>query len=98
MEIDRKFRFIGYNPSKHGTIYTEEDGVLFLAKDRAFLETLPTYREKLVELGADARQVAGVDLLIERVRRYQEENPRLVKVPDVDDGPEAAAVLRPNVR
>lgn len=96
MEIDRKFRFIGFNPSKPNKIVTEENAVLFLASDPAFLLMLPAYREMCIKLGAKENQIEGIDLLIQRVERFQLDNPRLVKAPDIDDGPEAAKVLAPN--
>jgi len=81
MTIDRKYTILATNPCS-GSTHTEADSVLFLAKDRAFLEgALPAYRAKCVELGANPAHIESIDLLIERVRLYQE---ALSKVPDTD--------------
>jgi hypothetical protein len=97
MEIDRKFRFIGFNPSKSGKIVTEEDGIIVLASDKALPQTLMFYHAECKRLGAEPRQLGGIALLIGRVEAYQRANERKVKVADVDEGPEAAAVLKPNL-
>ena len=94
--VDRKFRFLAMS-EEHGQLYDENHGVLFLAKDRAFRAILPMYRAKCAELGADDRQIAAVDLLIERVRRYAEANPRATKVPDVEPGPVGDPIVAPNL-
>jgi hypothetical protein len=78
--IDKKFYIIGMN-TMTGACHSHEDSVLFLAKDRAFLEgALPGYLAKCIELGADETQIQSLELLIERVRAYQTKNGS--KVPD----------------
>lgn len=94
--VDRKFRFLAMC-EEHGHLYDENHGVLFLARDQAFQAILPVYRAKCVELGADARQMAGLDLMIERLRRYTEANPRAMKVPDVEPGPVGDPIVAPNL-
>lgn len=82
MDIDRKYKIEAQNPCS-GSIHTEKDAVLFLAKDKAFLEgALPGYRAKCIELGANPAHIESIDLLIQRVATYQ----RLMesKVPDTD--------------
>ena len=82
MDIDRKYTINAVNPCS-GNTHTEKDSVLFLAKDKAFLEgALPGYRAKCIEMGANAAHIESIDLLIERVRRYQESIE--AKVPDTD--------------
>ena len=93
--IDRKFKFIAVHTTKK-TIFTEDDAVLFLAKDAALPATLKFYHQECRGMGADPKQLEGIKLLIDRVDQYQRMNPKRVKVPDVDDGPEAAVVLKPN--
>jgi hypothetical protein len=92
--IDRKFEFEG-RCTEHDHIYTHFEGVLFLAKDRAFLAVLPDYRRRCEELGVGSEQLQGIDLLIQRVERYQREHPDKVKIPDVDPVL-GAHILRPN--
>ncbi|MES2695094.1 MAG: hypothetical protein V4773_16595 [Verrucomicrobiota bacterium] len=67
---------------KNGAHVPEDEWCAFLAKDTAFALTLPFYREKCVELGADAEQVAAVDRMIERCNAWREANPDRIKVPD----------------
>lgn len=81
--IDRKFKIIAHCKA-HQHRYTEANAVLFVAKDKAFLAVLPEYRRICQELGAKEDQLKGIDLLIERVKRFQAENPDKIKVPDVD--------------
>ncbi len=91
MSIDRKFtiRAVAHKSKK---CYTEDNAALFLAKDKAFLLALPFYLEKCKEVGAGPDQIKAVELMIERVRKFQEENPAEVKVPDVDPVVEASCL------
>jgi len=96
MDIDRKFRILA-TCCAHGHNYTEEDGVFFRAGDSAFnRNVLDAYKREAIKLGANQRQILGIELLIERVEKYKAANPALVKVPDVDEGAEEAIVNRPN--
>lgn len=88
--IDRKF-LIAAKARRSGKTYNEDNSVLFLAKDRAFLLTLPDYLRHCEELGAGTEQLEAVRLMIARVNAFQEENPS--KVPDVDPVEEADALL-----
>ncbi len=82
-DIDQKFNFYGF--SKHsGKPYSQVDAVMFLARDPAFLDSLPAYRLACVARGASEHQLKSIDLLTERVRLFQESNPSQVKVADVD--------------
>ena len=89
MDIDRKFK-IHATAHRSGKTYTEENAVLFLAKDRAFALTLPDYVRHCKELGAAPEQVRAAELLAERVAEFQRTNE--TKVPDVDPVVEAAAL------
>jgi hypothetical protein len=93
--IERKFRFLAVNPAK-GTIYTEMDGMVFLAKDQFLPEVLSYYEDLCARRGAGKDQVEGVRLLRKRVVRWQQEHPELLKTPDVDPGREAEIVNAPN--
>ncbi len=80
--IDRKYTINAVNPCS-GNVHTEKDSVLFLAKDKAFLEGgLPGYRAKCIEMGANPAHIESIDLLIDRVRSFQESIE--AKVPDTD--------------
>lgn len=94
--VDRKFRILAMS-EEHGLLYDENHAVLFLAKDLAFRAILPLYLQKCAELGADERQIVALDLLIERVVRYAEANPRRIKVPDVEPGPVGDPIVAPNL-
>lgn len=94
--IDRKFK-ISAVCLAHDHEYTENDGVLFLAKDAAFnRRVMDVYKEEQVKLGAHMRQLKGTELLTERIMNFKARNPHLVKVPDVDEGAEEDIVNRAN--
>ena len=92
--IDRKFNFSAIC-TEHGETYTHHEAMVFLAKDKALVPTLEFYREECEKLGAMPAQMLGIDLLIERVRRYQAENQEKIKVADIDL-PEGERILAPN--
>ena len=77
--IDRKFKLLAVNPVT-GKIYTEENAMVFCAKDKAVPAALKAYREECVRYGANPEHIESVGLLIERVELYQ----RMVetRVPD----------------
>jgi hypothetical protein len=84
--IDRKFKILAVNPVK-GKIYTEENAVLFAAKDKALIPALLKYYEACEKLGCDSTHLESIKLLMERVEKFQAENES--RVPDTDAGPEA---------
>ena len=96
--IDRKFSISAKATEHDRPYYDEHHAVLFLAKDRALPATLTFYRYECEALGADPRQLEGIDRLRERVIAYQDANPDLVKVADVDVGSTGDAVIAPNRR
>lgn len=82
MNIDRKYKINAINPCSNNT-HNENDSVLFLAKDKAFLlGALPGYRQACIDLGSDSTHIESIDLLIERVTQYQKDIES--KVPDTD--------------
>jgi len=93
--LDGKFA-ISATSMEHGTVHDENDSVLFLAKDLAFLPALRFYRGECERIGAASAQLRGIDLLIGRVEAWQYEHPALLKVPDVDDSPAGRQILAPN--
>jgi len=76
--IDRKFTFLAINPVNKKR-YTENNAVVFCAKDAALPAAIERYIEKCVELGANAEHIASGRLLLERILRFQETEKR---VPD----------------
>jgi hypothetical protein len=70
MIIDRKFKFIAVNPCKN-TVYTQEDAIVFCAKDKAVPAMLLEYidRCKYLECGED--HIESMGLLLERVLEFQ---------------------------
>ena len=96
MDIDRKFQ-ISAVCHAHGHLHTEAEDVYFKAADLAFNDrVLDTYREEAIKLGANERQIKGIELLKERVARYKKDHPDRIKVPDIDEGREEQIVNRPN--
>jgi hypothetical protein len=75
-------------------VYTNRQAVLFLAKDRLFLEALRQYfRSCKVVLGRDNPQTEGIWLLMGRVIRYQTVHG--ARYPDVDPGREEKNIIYP---
>lgn len=95
--IDRKFTFSGLCTEHHAAHEVSHmNALVFLARDRALIPTLHFYQTRCQQLGADARQIEGIRLLIERVEQYQQEHPEEVKVADIDNTPEGLAIIAPN--
>jgi hypothetical protein len=80
-KLDAKF-YGTIQKVKDGSIVPEDQYMVFLVKDRAFLPTLYFYREQCRTLGADAEHIAAVDRTIERAKAWQDAHPELMKVPD----------------
>ena len=81
-KLDKKFDGVIYKV-KDMSLVSPDQWVCFLAKDNAFVRTLPHYREKCIELGCDEEQIAAVDAMIEQVYRWRSQNPDLCKNPDL---------------
>jgi hypothetical protein len=80
-KLDAKFSGVIFK-IKDGSIVPDDEYVVFLVKDNAFAETLPTYRQKCIELGADREQIEAVDRMIERAEAWRRANPSRLKTPD----------------
>lgn len=80
-KLDAKFYGNIYK-AKDDSRVGDDEYVIFLAKDNAFAAVLPQYREKCVEMGADAEQIAAVDAMLERLHAWREAHPERLKVPD----------------
>jgi len=68
--IDRKYKIQAINPCSLN-MHSENDSVLFLAKDKALPDTIEFYRNKCIELGANQAHMESIALLRERVIDYQ---------------------------
>ena len=79
--IDRKYKILAINPVSGG-IHTEDDAILFLAKDLAVAPMLDAYIEACALLGCEATHIHGIYRLLERVRAYQQNV--MSKIPDTD--------------
>lgn len=74
----------------HGDIFKVKDGsrvsddecVVFLAKDVAFPATLRFYRDECAALGADREHLDAVDRMIVRLLAWRDAHPEKLKVPD----------------
>lgn len=80
-KLDAKFSGVIFK-IKDGSIVSDDEYVVFLAKDTAFANILPAYRAECVALGADQEQVAAVDRMMRRLRDWRQMNPTRLKVPD----------------
>lgn len=80
-KLDAKFSGVIFKV-KDGSIVPDDQYMVFLAKDRAFLPTLMFYREECVRIGADEEHVGAVDRTIARLLAWQTDNADLLKVPD----------------
>jgi len=68
--IDRKFKFVAVNPCNQ-KVYTEENAIIFCAKDAALLPTLETYYHECKALHCGSEHLESINLLIERVKGFQ---------------------------
>jgi hypothetical protein len=81
MTIDWKYKIQAVNPCS-GNTHSEEDSILFLAKDKAVPAMLYAYLNKCEELGTNPAHIEAIELLIKRVEDYQRDIES--KVPDTD--------------
>ena len=94
-KIDRKFKFTAVS-EKSGKKYTQNNAVVFLAKDAFLPELLDEYYKICLRNGVDMRQLEGIGLLKVRITKYQNTHEKLVKFPDVEQGKEEKRVCKPN--
>jgi hypothetical protein len=92
--IDRKFKILAVNPC-NGKIYTEENAMLFCAKDLALLGTLHKYMDECIRLNCGEEHIESIGLLIDRVRVFQQTIH--AKVPDTDTDCEIDRCIGGNV-
>ena len=79
--IDWKYKFVATNPCS-GSVHTEKDAIVFLAKDAAVPAMLKAYLAECVRLGCDELHREAVQLLFKRVVSYQNKSKR--EVPDTN--------------
>ena len=92
--IDRKFKFVAVNPCK-GNFYTEENAIVFCAKDRAVPAMLLEYIRQCRRLGCGQDHLESISLLIDRVNIYQHEVEK--KIPDTETDCEIDRCIGGNV-
>ena len=68
--IDRKFKILAVNPC-NGNFYTEDNAILFCAKDQALVAALVAYGDECERIGCGPEHLESIDLLINRVTAYQ---------------------------
>jgi len=61
--IDRKIKFVATNPCK-GSVYTEENAIVFCAKDKAVPHMLDAYRDKCLELVCGPDHIASITFVV----------------------------------
>lgn len=71
-KVDRKFKILAVNPV-NGKIYTEENSLLLCAKDAAVAPALYAYLKECRRIGANDEHCESIQLLIDRVHRFQAE-------------------------
>ena len=71
MIIDRKFKILATNPCKEGSVHTDHDSVLFLAKDAALPAALKAYQIECERIGCGVEHIQSIALLRDRVDEYQ---------------------------
>lgn len=81
MKLDAKF-YGEIRKVKNNTIVPEDQYVVFLIKDNAFWQAVQSYHSICVINGCDKEHCESVERMIERGRKWREENKHLCKWPD----------------
>ena len=79
--IDRKFKFVATNPCK-GNVYTEDNAIVFCAKDAAVPAMIEAYIKECEMLGCSAEHIESAFLLKKRVVAFQDNIER--RIPDTE--------------
>lgn len=80
-KLDAKF-YGEIRKVKDDSIVPNDEYVVFLAKDTAFAQVLPLYRNICQQLGCDTEQLQAVDRMIDRMRMWRAANTGRLKIPD----------------
>lgn len=80
-KLDAKFSGVIFKV-KDGSIVPDDEYMVFLAKDNAFLPTLQFYRAECVRIGADKEHIAAVDRTIGRLMDWRSAHHHRLKIPD----------------
>lgn len=83
MKLDAKF-YGEIRKVKDDSIVPDDEYVVFLAKDNAFVDTIHFYRERCIAHGADQEQIDAVTRMIERIMKWRDSHPERLKVPDAN--------------
>ena len=89
-KLDQKFYGAIYK-AKDDSRVPDDQWIIFLAKDDAFVLTMPTYLENCIKIGCDEEQIAAVRRLIHNIDEVRARHPELNKKPDA-----AGEYLLPN--
>lgn len=81
MAIDWKYKIQAVNPCS-GNTHSEDDSILFLAKDKAVPAMLRAYLSECERLEANPAHLEAIVLLLGRVEAYQRDIAS--KIPDTD--------------
>jgi len=94
--LDRKFKFLAVNPS-NGKIFTENEGVVFLAKDDLFPPVLLRYYHLVCDAkGKESDEAKSVWLMLDRVLAWRGDHQDQLKLPDITGEEERQRLLMPN--
>jgi hypothetical protein len=81
MKLDKKF-YGQIFKVKNNELVPEDEYVVFLAKDNAFIVALERYLEVCRYLNCDDEQITQTELLIKHVNQWRVEHPERCKNPD----------------
>lgn len=93
--VERKYWLQAVSRQGTGRVWTHDHAMVFLARDVALPAVLRYYLDICQAHGAAGAQIRALELLTERVNRYQAANPDAVKVADVDPT-RGAHLIEPN--
>jgi hypothetical protein len=81
VKLDAKF-YGEVRKAKDDSVVPEDEWIVFLAKDNAFLPTLEFYLDRCLDLGCDHEHIEAVERTIARAEAWRAANPDKLKNPD----------------